>query len=260
MKRYITIFRVLFRTSLIREMMFRSNFVIGTTVTLAWIGVYFILLEVIFLHTDSIAGWSRRDAIMLFGVWSMLDDCIMWLVSKGLSNLPQVVEDGTLDRLLIRPVDSQFMLSFSDFQFQRAPLLLIDVGIIGYAYSLEPLSLHPIMFFSPLLVVGGVAIGYSLLLILESLAFWFVRVSNLWALYHGISDLARYPFDIFGRTVKAISFTVIPLGIMAMVPAQALLGRLSWAMVAYAFAVSAVFLWISRKFYLFAVRRYSSVA
>ena len=259
MKRYLSIFKVLFRTALIREMMFRSNFVIGTLATGAWLGIYFILLDLIFLHTDSIAGWSRRDAIMLFGVWSTMDDLITWLVS-GLKDLPAVVEDGTLDRLLTKPIDSQFIISFERFRFERAPLLLIDAGIIAYAYSLETIALHPVMLLAPLLVLNGLAIGYSILLLFESLAFWFVRVSNLWALYHGITDLARYPVDIFGATVKIVAFTALPLAVMMMVPAQAFLGTLSWAMVLYSVLVSSVFLLISRKFYKFAVQRYSSVA
>ncbi|MDO8505078.1 MAG: ABC-2 family transporter protein [bacterium] len=260
MKRYIRIFKVLFRTSLIREMAFRSNFVVGTAVTLSWIAVYFILLEVIFLHTDFIAGWSRRDAIMLYGVWSMMDDLISWFVAGGLKNLPLVVEDGTLDRLLTKPIDSQFIISFDRFEFNRAPLLLVDIGIILYAYSLHSISLRPIMFLAPLLVINGAMIGYSILLLFESLAFWFVRVSNIWALYHGIADLARYPVDIFGRVIKAVSFTVLPFAVMMMVPAQAFLGTLSFGMVGYSILVSSFFLLISRKFYQFAVRRYSSVA
>ena len=55
------------RYSLTRALMFRGDFIIWSLVELFWMGVNLLLVEVIYRHTDSIAGWNRAEMLLLLG-------------------------------------------------------------------------------------------------------------------------------------------------------------------------------------------------
>ncbi|TMF62917.1 MAG: hypothetical protein E6I20_11415 [Chloroflexi bacterium] len=72
----------------------------------------------------------------------------------------------------------------------------------------------------------GLVLVYVLLLSLSTLAFWFVRVENLLAVYEAFLDAGRFPVDIYPGWLRLTMSTVIPIGIAITVPAQAVAGRL----------------------------------
>ena len=87
-----------------------------------------------------------------------------------------------------------------------------------------------------------------------------VKVDNLWATYEGLAWIAKYPLDIFGSVIKAISLTVVPFSVAFAFPAQALAGKLDWPWVIYAIAVALFFFLVSRWFFNFALRHYTSAS
>jgi len=57
--RYLRLWLACARYSLTRAMMFRFDFLMWALVELFWMGVNIALISIIYLHTDSIAGWSK---------------------------------------------------------------------------------------------------------------------------------------------------------------------------------------------------------
>ena len=72
----------------------------------------------------------------------------------------------------------------------------------------------------------GLALVYCLLLVLSTLAFWFVRVDNLLAIFWSFLDAGRFPVDVYPGWLRVTLSTVVPIGIAVTVPAQAVAGRL----------------------------------
>ena len=56
----------------------------------------------------------------------------------------------------------------------------------------------------------GLVLVYVLLLSLSTLAFWFVRVENLLAVYEAFLDAGRFPVDIYPGWLRLTMSTVIP--------------------------------------------------
>ena len=140
-------------------------------------------------------------------------------------------------------------------------MILADVGLIAYGLTIgEMAPWHTIILRFPVLVVSGYIIALSVVYLLHTLGFWFLRINNVWALYDGLEGIAKYPLDVFGRHIKLLSLTIVPLTVMFMFPAQALLGRITTLEVLYAPVVAAIFFAVARWFYQYSVRRYSSVA
>ena len=59
MRRYLAIYAIMLRNSLIREMNFKANFLLWIAVELCWFGGQMVFIEVLFQHVQSIGDWSK---------------------------------------------------------------------------------------------------------------------------------------------------------------------------------------------------------
>src|SRR5436309_12140392 len=106
----------------------------------------------------------------------------------------------------------------------------------------------------------GVAVHYSILLGLAAVSFWIVRAQGLVYGYFNFLNIARYPDVIFPRIFRMIFGWVVPVVIIANIPARLLiksLGQPGQLMLHLVIASSIIF-WLSRVFWSFALRHYSS--
>jgi ABC-2 type transport system permease protein len=114
-----------------------------------------------------------------------------------------------------------------------------------------------------LVAVGfGVAVHYSIMLSLAAVSFWIVRAQGLVYGYFNFLHIARYPDVIFPRVFRFIFGWIIPVVIVANIPARLLikpLGHPAWLMLHLVIAGSTAF-FLSRLFWRFALRHYSSAS
>src|SRR5215510_14543777 len=66
-RRYATIYATLCRNSVIREMGFKSNFILWIFVELLWFVLQISFISVIYSHTDRIGDWTRWQVVFLVG-------------------------------------------------------------------------------------------------------------------------------------------------------------------------------------------------
>src|SRR5213594_1250271 len=108
----------------------------------------------------------------------------------------------------------------------------------------------------------GVAVHYSIMLGLAAVSFWIVRAQGLVYGYFNFLNIARYPDVIFPRIFRIIFGWVLQVVIIANIPARLLiesLGQPVWLMLHLVIASSIIF-WLSRVFWRFALRHYSSAS
>jgi ABC-2 type transport system permease protein len=108
----------------------------------------------------------------------------------------------------------------------------------------------------------GVAVHYSIMLSLAAVSFWIVRAQGLVYGYFNFLNIARYPDVIYPRLFRLVFGWIIPVVIIANIPARLLiksLGQPTWLMFHLVVASTVVF-WLSRVFWRFALRHYSSAS
>ena len=94
-------------------------------------------------------------------------------------------------------------------------------------------------------------------------AFWIVRAQGLIYGYFNVFNIARYPDSVFPFGLfKAIFTYFIPVIIVANVPARTLARALDqpWTGLAQLVLASVFIVAVTRGFWLFALRRYSSAS
>lgn len=262
MPRYLEIYWLMIRNSLIRELSFKANFILWMLVELLWFCGNLVFIEVIFQYVNRIGDWSKWQVVLLFGTHQLIAQIFHAFFFVNLSNLPELVRTGKLDLMLLLPVDAQFAVSTRQFGLDNAVNAVVGLGIV--VFSLAKLGFAPglgqVALFA-LAVALGVAVHYSVLFFLATLSFWIVRAQGLVYGYFNLFNIARYPDVIFRGTFKVIFTYAIPVILVANVPARAITGlsgsgiRLISLLAATAFVLAG-----SRLFWKVAVRRYSSAS
>src|SRR2546423_4183954 len=108
----------------------------------------------------------------------------------------------------------------------------------------------------------GVAVHYSIMLTLAAISFWIVRAQGLVYGYFNFLHIARYPDVIFPPIFRFIFGWIIPVIIVANIPARLLikpLGQPAWLMFHLLMAGTIAF-GLSRIFWRFALPHYSSAS
>ena len=263
MRRYLQIYSIMLRNSLIREMSFKANFILWMIVEILWFGGQIFFFGIIFGQVDRIGGWTKWEVVLLLGTHEMIAQFFQAFFFVNVANIPELVRTGKLDSLLVLPIDSQFATSTKQFGLDS-----VLNGLLGGAVVIVALcKLHVVPSVASVLLylaaIGfGIAIHYSIMLSLAAVSFWIIRAQGLVYGYFNFLHIARYPDVIFPRLFRFVFGWIVPVIIVANIPAKLLIKPLTepgWLMLHLVIAATAAFC-ISRIFWRFALRHYGSAS
>lgn len=261
MHRYLHLFINFAKYSWLGEMEYRLNFV-GWVITGIFWGVFAIVaIDIVYSQVNSIAGWTRPEALVFAGVHSVFISLLWSFILPSLNNFSQLIERGDLDFLLLKPVSPRFLVSFRTIEFDNLPRGALTLVFIAYVIHFYQLTFSPVsIILSLFTLLFGVAILYNFYFFITTFNIWFVRIFNLENLFDSIHDIGRYPSQIFKGTFKLIMVYLIPSIFIATYPTMVLLHKsgVEVIIIAAIFALSSLYL--SNRFWHFALRRYSSAS
>ena len=263
MRRYFEIYSIMLRNSLIRELSFKANFILWLIVEVLWFCGQIFFFGIIFGQVDKIGDWTKWEVILLIGTHQIVAQLFQAFFFVNVANVPELVRTGKLDSLLALPIDSQFAVSTKQFGLDSIVNALLGAGVV--IVSLTQLNLAPTAITVLLYLVAlgfGVAIHYSIMLSLAAVSFWIVRAQGLVYGYFNFLHIARYPDVIFPRLFRFVFGWIVPVIIVANIPARLLiepLARPGWLMLHLIVAATIAFV-LSRLFWRYALRHYSSAS
>jgi ABC-2 type transport system permease protein len=216
---------------------------------------------VLFSYTRVMNGWTLGQMVVLLGVYYMVQGAEELVLQPSFERFMQHVREGTLDFILLKPVSSQFMVSFRHFQTVQTLQLVLGAGIVagGLVNLATVVTWASALAFAVTLACGFVLI-YALLLVLSTLAFWFVRVDNLLAIFWAFIDAGRFPIDIYPGWLRITMSTVVPIGIAVTVPAKAVAGVLDIQTLGLVLVATLVAWFASRAFWERGLKSYTGAS
>jgi ABC-2 type transport system permease protein len=216
---------------------------------------------VVYSRRESVAGWSFAEALVVVGWFSVLKAVLDGGVTPSLNFVVEGVRKGTLDFVLLKPADAQFLVSTARFEPWRILDFLGSIAVLVYAFhrlgrapSAGDLMVGLVLFAVAVLLL------YSLWILVVSVSFRVVKVDNLSYLFISIFDAGRWPIDVFKGALRLIFTVVFPLALMTTYPAQALLGKLTSSHALLAGTGGLAFAAIARFVWKRALRAYSSAS
>ena len=86
---------------------------------------------VLYSHTADINGWTLDQMIVLLGVYYLVQGAQAVVFETSFERFMEHVRMGTLDFILIKPVDSQFMISTRHMQIPQIGQVVLGLVVLG---------------------------------------------------------------------------------------------------------------------------------
>lgn len=224
MPKLLRLFAAGFSMSLRRTVTFRTNLFFDVALAVAGVLSALVTIVLVFTRTEHLAGWTKSEMFVLAGTFQLLTGLKAAFIDPNLAWFPgRGIREGTLDTYLLQPAPSLFLASFAT----AAPLALVQallgLGVVGLGISIHGHPPGPLGIAAWLvLLVVGAAITWALGVLLACLAFWAPRL-ELDVFYGATWQLGRYPVDVYRRPLRLLLTYLIPLALIATLPAGALL-------------------------------------
>jgi ABC-2 type transport system permease protein len=263
--RYFRLLGAFARFSLATELAYRANYLVKLLVEFLWLGMLLVFYLKIFDNTTTIAGWNRHEYLFFVGCFFTLSGLIETLFLENCTAFAELVRSGDLDLYLLRPIDEQFLVTFRKIDWSTAPNVALGVVIMAWSLSALGWVFDPVrLLLFVVLFLCGCALAYSLLLMLSSTAVWFVRNQSLLEMWWLFTTLMRYPRAIYsGRWAGPFGWVftfVVPILLVVNVPADTMIRAVEWRFVLWTVAVTAAFLFLSRRVFRRALQAYRSAS
>ncbi|WP_114312581.1 ABC transporter permease [Thermus caldifontis] len=255
--RYLRVFALFLRLSLAAEMEYRLNFLLGLlSSALTLLGALFGLF-LLYQGGYRPGGWSWEEALLVLAAFTLLQGLGSTLLAPNLNKIVEHVQQGTLDFVLLKPLDPQFWLSFRVFSPWGLGDFLLGMGLLVYAGGRLELGGLGYLAFAGYWFLGALML-YSLWFLLATTSIWFVKIYNVTEVLRGLLEAGRFPVGAYPALYRVFFTFVVPVAFLTTVPAEVALGRGTVSLWAWGLA-SFLFL-LSRAFFRVALRGYTSAS
>jgi ABC-2 type transport system permease protein len=260
--RYAGIYGALWRNSVVREMGFKSNFLLWIVVELLWFALQISFIAVIYGHTNHIGTWSKWEVVLLVGASHFIQQLFQALFLTNCTQLSELVRTGKLDFMLLLPINTRFIVSLRQVDLGGFINAASAVGVM--AYSLRQLHLTPtaaqIVGFL-LLTISSILVHYSLMFILATTSFYTVRAQGIVWGYYNLFNISRLPDAAFHGWFKVFFTFALPMLLVANVPTKLLADKLDSNFEMLLLLVISLFCFaLSEAAWRVSVRRYTSAS
>lgn len=238
-------------------MEYRTNFIIGASSTIFLQASGLITIWVVMSQIPSLNGWTIDEVFLVYGLLTLAKS-INHMFADNLWTLGgQYIRPGGFDRFLVRPINPLFHLLADRFCHDGIGNFLVGLALVIRSFHALaiPWSARNIAYLIMAVAAGG-AIFIALNLITCVTAFWIINSTPVTLAVFQTNDFAKYPLDIYRKSISIAMTWVIPYGLTSFYPASYLLGRdpglMAWASV----PVAAVLLFAGYRFWLVGLRHY----
>ena len=250
------------RYSITRTLMFRGDFFVWSLVELFWMAVNLFTLSVIYDHTDSIAGWSKYQMVLLVGTALLIQRFLMGFFWSSIFEMGRNIRSGNFDFYLAQPGNVMFMATTRKLDPDSLVNSVLAAAVVIYAA--RQLGLHPgigeIALYG-FMVICGVVIHYSILVLSISGAFWLTSAQGIESSYFTLMEFSRLPRQAFtGLATQTLFVWLLPVVVVTNAPARLLIEGCDLRLAAWLFAAAAAWLAVAVFVFHRGLRTYTSAS
>lgn len=260
MIRHLRILRICIANSLQLDLEYRVSFVIHGLTSLLAVGAGLAVIYAVFEQGSAVGGWSFPEVLVLLGVFSIAEGLMEIVLVTSLGKISEHVKLGSMDYMLLKPVNLQFLISVRSWNLWGFPDLLIGIGIVIYGMAAnETLTLPNLVLFVALLLPGMLVL-YAVTATIAVTAFWSVQAGGAIYILYSMVGAGRFPVTVYPAVLRIFFTFVLPIAFVTTVPASAAIGRLDWTMALGSLLAAAIALGISAFIWRLAARSYTSAS
>tara|TARA_B100000900_G_C20490062_1_gene679169 strand:- start:242 stop:1075 length:834 start_codon:yes stop_codon:yes gene_type:complete len=260
-KKYIKVYSLFLYTSIASELEYKTNVIIDfITAILSLIGSLF-LLAIFFKSTDNIGGWNFQQALIIQSIYTILNGITNTWFNPNLTEIVKHIREGTLDFVLLKPIDSQFFISLKRIAPSGFLEIILGVALLFYGLIINQMNINlGFLFLSLSTLLCSILILYSLWFLISTTTIWFVKTWNATEVLRSFLYVGRFPLNSFSFSIRIFFSIFIPIAFITTIPSEVFLGLAQLWEILLELIVSSIFLIISRRFWLFALKYYTSAS
>lgn len=206
---------------------YRADFLIGTVAILLFHFANLMAIYMVFDYVGPVRGWTPSEAVFLAAVSNLrfaLGGAFFW----GLNDLPRLIRNGRLDRILMYPVSPWFTLlcqgkdpaGFVDLVFVLSVLVWSGSGFLWA---------HMANFVGFLVLLGiSLAATFGFTMLAVSPSFWATSGNMFPQAFRLLWEFQPYPATFFPGSLRFALTWIVPVTIAVSTPVEALLGSVSF--------------------------------
>jgi ABC-2 type transport system permease protein len=271
---YLKVLLIFARNSLVRDMTFRANFLIDTFTSIAWMAMNLAFYTLIFQYTPMLGagtGWGKYEFFLFLSTTLVVNSIVQALFMTNADEFSELIRTGSLDFALLKPIDTQFLVSLQRIEWSSLGNLVFGLVLIVYASvklgdAPGPLEIGLYLVY----VACGVTILYALMIAMAASSVWLGRNQTLYDFWFYITNFSRYPREIYrgtyGDPLRWFFTFIIPVLVVINVPARFLIRTLrpqtaeDWFLPAFALVAAVASLAASRWVFNRALGSYRSAS
>jgi ABC-2 type transport system permease protein len=198
--------------------------------------------------------------MLLTSMYSVVVGFVHVFITNNMFEMANTIRYGRLDAILMKPMDSQLMISVKEINYPTMPRVL--TGCLLVLYFLGKLNTFPTfseiaIFF--VLSFSSVILLYSFWFTVMVLTIYFPELWNLIDLLIHFTDIAKYPGEMYHGLGQFIAF-LLPMTLIVSLPAKTVLGILQYNDAVLLVGISFLFFFVSRIAWKTALRHYTSAS
>ena len=220
--------------------------------------LFFSFLYFLIRESGTLAGYTLHQSLFFFLTFNVIDILAQFFF-RGVYTFRGQVVSGSFDITLSKPASSLFRALFGGadvIDLVTIPPLFIAIYLVGR--SLEPSFSQIILYV--LLILNGLVIAAAFHIAVLAFGIITLEIDHLIMIYRDLVNLGRFPVGIYREPLRGILTYIVPVAIMVAVPAQALMGLMSFQGVLISLLLGAGSFFIALKFWKFSLRYYTSAS
>ena len=144
-------------------------------------------------------GWGKYQFFVFLATTLFVNSLVQAFFMPNGEEFSELIRTGGLDFALLKPIDTQFLVSLQKIDWSSLANFVFAVGLLvlraGAAATRARRSCRSCSIRSTWLC--GVAIMYSLMIALAATSVWLGRNQTLYDFWFYITNFSRYPMEIY---------------------------------------------------------------
>src|SRR3990170_8068892 len=135
---YFRVFATFARNSLVRNMTFRANFIIECISSLGWMLMNLGFYVLVFSYTPSLGadtGWGKYQFFVFLSTTLFVNSIVEALFMPNMEEFSEQVRTGGLDFALLKPIDTQFLISLTKIDWSSLSNFVFAAVLLGYSLA-----------------------------------------------------------------------------------------------------------------------------
>lgn len=223
--KYFRIYRETLKNEFAFLVAYRGNFIVESIISILSNMVLPLVTLLIYNNGASFEGWNMYEVLLIQSIFIMASGISSIFFIGIVWSTMNHIRAGTLETVLLKPVNCLFYLLASTVNLSSISILL--GGIVLFVVSMGHIETPDIGMWiqSGFFFVAGLFVMLGIRLLMAATTFRWVGNSRIPEMFDSVTRFGNYPRSIFSKEINHLTAMIIPVAMIAAFPTEALLGR-----------------------------------